>query len=185
MLMLRKPPLVSVPSLMAVAAHHAVADADVLAQSRRSALQGDAVVVAIGQHALHNDLMTAVQVERIVVVVVAVEHLDVLYFQSVAGQVVLHPAARVAQRHVADGDVLALDEANKVGPRDALVVPRELLKGPSAPVDGARSAQHNVLHAVGINQLHRLRLRAQRHVVALHGAVVVQVGRAEERCPML
>ena len=68
-----------------VARHHTVADSDVFAQSWRRAFQRDAVVVAVGYHPLHDDLVTTVQVQRVVVVVVAVLHLDAYYLQAVAG----------------------------------------------------------------------------------------------------
>ena len=111
---------------VAVARHHAVGYADVLAEPWRGALQGDAIVVAVGHHAPDDDVVASVQVECVVVVVVAVDHLDVLDVQAVAGQVVLHPSAAVAQCYAAHTHVATADEAQQVGARDALVVPREL-----------------------------------------------------------
>ena len=67
--------------------------------------------------------MTTIQIERIIVVVVAVVHLDASDLQSVAGQIVLHPTAGVAQGDVAHGYVLTLDEAQQMWTSDAFIVP--------------------------------------------------------------
>ena len=75
-----------------MAAHHTVGHADVLARPWRRALERDAIVVAVGHHAGHHHVVTTVKVEGIVVVVVAVEHLDVGNPHPVARQVMLHPA---------------------------------------------------------------------------------------------
>ena len=136
---------------IAVTAHHAVGDTDVLAQLRRCGFQRDAVVIGVGHDIRHNHIMTAVQVERIVVVVVAVIHLDAADMQTVTGQIVLHPAAAVAQGDVSHGDILALYKSDKVRPRDALIVPRQLLERPSPSVDRSLSVDADILHLVGID----------------------------------
>ena len=93
-----------------MAADHAVRDADILAEPGRRRLQRDAVIIGVGYHVCHNDIMTTVQVEGIVVVVVAVQHPDAVDAHAVTGQVVLHPASAVLQGNAADGDVLTPDE---------------------------------------------------------------------------
>ena len=72
--------------------HHAVADTDILTQTGRRTLQRDTIVVGVGYHALNDNIMTAVKVERIIIVVVAIENLDAFYLQAVTGQIMLHPA---------------------------------------------------------------------------------------------
>ena len=78
---------------IAMAAHHAVCDSDVLAEPWRGALQRNAVVVGVADHVAHRHLMAAVQVERIIIVVVAVDDRDAVNLHAVAGQPVLHPAS--------------------------------------------------------------------------------------------
>ena len=166
---------------IAMARYHAVADADILAKARRGRFQGDAVVVAIRHDASHNHLVTAVNIQSVVVIIVAIEHLDAVDSHAVAGQIVLHPAAGVPQCDVLDGDILALNETYQVRTGDALVVPRELFEGAASSVDSAEAVNHHVSDLVGINQLNGGCLRAQRHVVGLHRPVVVQVGTAVKR----
>jgi len=146
---------------IAMAGQHAVADADILAETWRGALQRDAIVVAIGHDAPDDDLMTAVDIQRVVIVVVAIKHLDAVYFHAVTGQVVLHPATRVLQGDILDDDILTLDEADKVRTSDALVVPGEFLEGASSSIDGTKAINHHVLHLVSIDQLDGRCLRAQ------------------------
>ena len=67
-----------------------------------------------------------------------------------------------------------------MGARDAFVVPRQLLKGLAPSVDGSLSVYRDVLHTIGINQLDGGALCAQRHVVRLHGAIVLQASAAVE-----
>ena len=97
--------------------------------------------------------MTAIDIKRVIVVVVAIEHLDAIYSYAVAGQIVLHPATGVLKGDVLDGDILTLDETDEVGTSDALVVPGEFLEGATLSVDGAKAINHYVFHVVGINQL--------------------------------
>ena len=61
---------------VAMTAYHTVADADILAESGRGGFQCDAIVIAVGDHPSHDDLMTAVNVEGVVIVVVPVKHHD-------------------------------------------------------------------------------------------------------------
>ena len=165
--------------------HHTVSDANVLTEAGRSALQRDGIVVAVGYHPPHDHVVTAVQVEGIVVIVITVLHLDALYLHSVAGQIMLHPAAAVLQRDVPHGDILALDEPQQVGTGDALIVPRQFPESPAPSVDGAIAVDHHVPHLVGIDQLDGVGLCAQRDIVRLHGPVILQVGTAIERGPLL
>ena len=144
-----------------MAGQHAVTDADILAETWRGALQRDAIIVAIGYDALDDDLMTAVDIQGIVIVVVAIEHLDAVYSHAVTSQVVLHPATRVLQGDVLDDDILTLDEADKVRTSDALIVPAEFLEGASSSVDGAKAINHHVPCLVGIDQLDGRGLCAQ------------------------
>ena len=162
--------------------HDAVGYAHILAEPGRSRLQRDAVVVGVGNDTRHHHLMTAVQIEGVVVVVVAVQHLDAVNPQPVAGQVVLHPATAVLQRNAAHRNVLTLDEAQQVGTGDALVIPRQFLESTAPTVDDALTADSHMAHLVGIDQLDGGSLRAQRHVVRLHRAVVLQARTAIERC---
>ena len=136
-----------------MAGYHTVRDADILAEAGRGGFQGDAVVVAIGYDAPDDDVVTAIDVERVIIVVVAIEHLDAVDTHTVAGQIMLHPAARVPERDIFDGDVLTLDEADEVGAGDALVVPGEFLEGAPLSVNGSKAINHYVFHVVGINQL--------------------------------
>ena len=121
--------------------------------SQRRGLQRDGIVVGIGYHAPYDDFVTAVDVEGIVIVVIAVEHLDSLNLQTVAGQIMLHPTAAVPKGDVPDGDILALDEAEQVGTGDALIVPGEFLEGPSSSVDSPETADGDVVYLVGIDEL--------------------------------
>ena len=105
--------------------------------------------------------MTAIDIQRVVIVVVAIKHLDAVYPHTVTGQVVLHPATRVLQGDVLDDDILTLDEADKVRTGDALVVPGEFLEGAPSSVDGTKTINHHVLHLVSIDQLDGRCLRAQ------------------------
>ena len=106
-----------------MARHHAVADADILAQTWRGALERDAVVITVSHHAFHHHVMASVDVEGVVVVIVAVENLDTIDAQPVASQVVLHPTAGVAQRDIFHHNVTALDEAQQMWTCDSLIVP--------------------------------------------------------------
>ena len=129
--------------------------------------------------------MAAVQVQRVVVAVVAVGNLDATDAQAVAGQIVLHPATAVLECDVLDGDVATLDEAQQMGTGDALVVPRQFGEHAASPVDGAIAVDDDILHRVGIDELDGLGMGAQRHVVRFHAAVVPQVGGAIECCSQL
>ena len=95
---------------VAMARHHAVGNADVLAKARRRALQRDGIVVAVGPQVADQHVVAAVEVEGVVVVVVAVFHLDAVDAQAVAGQVMLHPATAVSQRNILYHNVLAIDK---------------------------------------------------------------------------
>lgn len=59
--------------------------------------------------------MTAINIERVVVVVIAIVHLDILYPHAVASQIVLHPATGVPESDATDGDILALDKTDEMG----------------------------------------------------------------------
>ena len=95
--------------------------------------------------------MTAIEVEGIVVVVISVENLDSIDVQPVAGQIVLHPAAAVAEGDIPYGDVAALDETYQVWTGNAFVVPGLFGEGPSLSVDGACAVDDHVVHFVGID----------------------------------
>ena len=159
---------------------HAVADADILAEAGRSALERDAIIVGVGQQATHHHIVTAINIERVVVVVIAIVHLDILYPHAVASQIVLHPATGVPESDAPDGDILALDKTDEMGTGDAFVVPRQLLEGTAPAIDGAIAINRHMAHLVGIDQLDGGGLGAQRHVVGLHGTVVLEVGAAIE-----
>ena len=167
---------------IAMARHDAVGYTHILAKPGRSRLQRDAVVVGVGYNTRHHHLMTAIQIEGVVVVVVTVQHLDTVNPQPVAGQVVLHPAAAVLQRDAAHRDILALNEAQQMGTGDALVIPRQLLEGTSTPVDNTLTADGHMVHLVGVNQLDGGSLCAQRHIVRLHRTVVLYARTSIERC---
>ena len=165
---------------VAMTRYHTVADTDILAETWRGRFQGDAVIVAIGQDTLDNDLMTAIDIQCIVVVVVAIEHLDVLYPHTVASQIMLHPTTRVLEGDILDCDILALDKTNQVWTGKALIVPRQFFEGAASPVDGTKAINHNIFHLIGIDQLDGGCLRAQRYIVGPHWLVVLQVCAAKE-----
>ena len=144
-----------------MAGQHAVADADVFAETWRGALQRDTIVVAVGNDTPDNDFMTTVDIQRVVVIVVAIEHLDAVYAHTVASQIVLHPATRVLEGDVLDGDILTLNEADEVRTGDSLIVPGEFLEDTSSSVDGAQTINHHIFYLVGIDQLDGRGLRAQ------------------------
>ena len=125
--------------------------------------------------------MTAIQIEGVVVIVITVLHLDTLYLQSIASQIMLHPATAVLQGNISHGDILALDESQQMGPGDAFVIPRQLFKSSAPSVDGAIAIDHHVLHLVGIDQLDGIGLCAQRDIVRLHRLIILQVCAAIER----
>ena len=141
-------------------AYHTVADADILTESGRGGLQCDAIVIAVGDHSSHDDLMTAVDVEGIVIVVVPVKHLDAVDAEAVASQEVLHPTTAVAQGDVLDGDIAALDKAQQVRTGDALIIPRFFLEGASPAIDGACARDGYITDGVGIDELYSGGLRA-------------------------
>ena len=119
---------------IAMAGHLAIRNLDVLAESGRGGLQRDTIVVGIGNHIGDRDCVTTVQVECIVVVIVAVEDLDAIDDKAVASQIVLHPATTVLQRDILDGDVLALDETKQMGTRNAFI-----------------AVNHDIVHLVGVD----------------------------------
>ena len=125
--------------------------------------------------------MTTVEVEGIVVVVISVENLDSIDVQPVAGQIVLHPAATVAEGDIPDGDVAALNETYQVRTGDAFVVPRLFSEGPSLSVDGACAVDDHVVHLVGIDQLDGGGLRSERHIVRFHRQIIPDVSTPVER----
>ena len=86
---------------VAMARYHAVGNANILAEAWRGALQCDGIIVGIGKHIAYHHFMASVEVEGIVVVVVAVEHLYAVNLHTVASQIVLHPATGVLQCDVA------------------------------------------------------------------------------------
>ena len=67
-----------------------------------------------------------------------------------------------------------------MGTGDALVVPRQLLEGAAAAVDGAEAVDDQMGDALGIEQLDGGGLRAKRHIAGLHGPVVLQARAAVE-----
>ena len=141
--------------------HHTVSNDNVLAESGRRGLQRDAVVVRVGYHTTHNDVVTAIQVQRIIIIIVTVHDLDTVDSYTVAGQIVLHPTAAVTQRNVLDHDVTTLYESQQVWTCDALVVPRLLGKHTPLSVYRSVAVNHYILSLVGIYQLYRRRMRSQ------------------------
>ena len=83
---------------IAMAGHLAIRNLDVLAESGRGGLQRDTIVVGIGNHMGDRDFVTTVQVECIVVIIVAVEDLDAIDDKTVASQIVLHPTTSMTRR---------------------------------------------------------------------------------------
>ena len=138
---------------IAMAGHLAIRNLDVLAESGRGGLQRDTIVVGIGNHIGDRDFVTTVQVECIVVIIVAVEDLDAIDDKTVASQIVLHPATTVLQRNVLDGNVLALDETKQMRAGDAFIVPRQLFEGTPSSVNDAIAVDGDIAHLVSINQL--------------------------------
>lgn len=125
--------------------------------------------------------MTTVEVEGIVVVVIAVEHGDTVDFHAVAGEIVLHPATGIFQRHAADPHIRAADEAEEMRTGYPFVVPRELRKSAAAAVDSALAGDGHTRGAVGIDELYGWRVGAERHIIGLYGRIVGYVGAAEKR----
>ena len=116
--------------------YHTIADTHVFAKTGRGALQCNTIVVAISYHTTHNHLMAAVDIQRIVIIVITIKNFDSIDIQAVASQVVLHPAARITQGDTTHQDVLTLDKANQMRTGDTLIVPRKFLKGPSTTING-------------------------------------------------
>ena len=65
-------------------------------------------------------------------------------------------------------------------PRDALVVPRQFLKGSSSSVDGSLTVDGHVRHLVGIDELDGCYIRPQRYIVRFHRDIILEVGAAVE-----
>ena len=168
-----------------MARYHAIGNKDVFAEPGRGAFQCDAIIIRIHQQPLDENPATTVNIEAVVVVVIAVIYLEVLNPHMETGQIMLHPATRVLQGDILHGNLLALDETDEMRSCDALVVPRQLFKRPALSVDGAFAINHHILHLVGIDQLDGGNLRAQRHKVRLHRPVVHQGCAAIERRPFL
>ena len=129
--------------------------------------------------------MATIQVEGVVVVVIAVEHLDTLYLQTVASQIMLHPATAVLQGDIPHGDVLALDKSQQMRPGDTLIIPRQFLESAPATINRSIAVDDHIPHLVGIEQLNCVGLRAQRDIVRFHWPVVVHICTAIERGTML
>ena len=169
---------------IAMAGHLAIRNLDVLAESGRGGLQRDTIVVGIGNHIGDRDFVTTVQVECIVVVIVAVEDLDTINDKTIASQIVLHPATTVLQRNVLDGNVLALDETKQMRAGDAFIVPRKLFEGTPSSVNDAIAVDGDIAHLVGINQLDSSGMGAQGNIVGLDGDIVLQIGTTIKGCPL-
>ena len=109
--------------------------------------------------------MASVQVEGVVVKVVAIEDLYTIDMQTVAGQIVLHPTAAVTECDVLDGDILALNKAQQMGSRDSLIVPRKFLERTSPAVDSAKTADDHIVNFVGKDELDGCAMSPQRDIV--------------------
>ena len=96
---------------------------NVLTKSRRCGLQCDTVVIRICRYATYNDVVTAIQIECIVVVVVSVHDTNAINAYTVASQIVLHPASAIFECYVFDSDVTTLYETQQMRTCDTLVVP--------------------------------------------------------------
>ena len=105
--------------------------------------------------------MTTIKVERVIIVVISIENLDSIDKNTVAGQIVLHPAARVFQRNALDSNVFALNETQQMGTGDAFIIPGMFLESPSSAINSTIPVDGDILHLVGIDQLDGVGLRAQ------------------------
>ena len=166
---------------IAMTRYHTIADTHVFAKTGRGALQRNTIVIAISYHAAYNHLMAAVDIQRIVIIVITIKNLDSIDIQAVASQVVLHPATRIAQGNTTHQDVLTLDKANQMRTGDSLIVPRKFLKGPSTTIYDTQAVNRYVVHAIGINQLDGSSLRSKRQIVRFHRYIILQSGTAIER----
>ena len=69
---------------IAMARHHTIANSHIFTKTGRGALQRNAIVVAIGYHSTHNHIMTAIYIQRIVIIVISIKNLDSIDSQAVA-----------------------------------------------------------------------------------------------------
>ena len=75
--------------------HDTVGNHNVLAESRRCGFQRDTIVVRVSRHATYNDVVTTVQIECVVVIVVAIYDTNAVNPDAVTSQIVLHPASAI------------------------------------------------------------------------------------------
>ena len=99
--------------------------------------------------------MATIDIEGVIIIVVTIKNLDSIDIQTVAGQIVLHPAATVPECYILHRNVLALDEPKQVRTRDAFIVPRKFLESTPPAIDGSLAADDNMTHLVCIDQLNR------------------------------
>ena len=105
--------------------------------------------------------MTAIKIERIIIVVITIKDLDSIDKNTVAGQIVLHPAARIFQRNALHRNVLTLNETQQMRTRNAFIIPGMFLESPSSPINSTITVDGDILNLVGIDQLDGVSLRAQ------------------------
>ena len=128
--------------------------------------------------------MASVQIQCIIIVIVAVENLDAFNPHPVASQIVLHPASGVPQRNVLDDDILTLDETQQMRTGHPLVVPGEFLKGAATSVYRTIAVYRHMTHLVSKDQLDGSRLCTQGYIVGFQRLVVLQVRTAIQCCPL-
>ena len=156
-----------------MARYHTIADTHVFTKTGRGALQRNTIVVTISYHTTHNHLMTAINIQCIVIIVITIKNLDSIDIQAVASQVMLHPAARITQGDTTHQNILTLDKANQMRTGDAFIVPREFLKGPSSTIYGTQAINRHILHAISIDQLNSGSLRSKRQIVRFHRYIIL------------
>ena len=89
--------------------------------------------------------MASVNIESVIIIVIAILYLDTLYPDAVAGEIVLHPASTVLQSHIFYGDITALYKPEQMRAGDSFVIPRFFLECPPSSVDSTISVDYHIL----------------------------------------
>ena len=113
-----KPPLDSVPSLMALQWLRAMQSLMVMLFARpvQGALERDPVVVGL-EHALrHRAILAAVEVDAVIIGIAEIPDPDTAHNDSLAGEIMLHPHRRVLQAQPLDAHVAAIHQPDEIGP---------------------------------------------------------------------
>ena len=158
-----------------MAAHHAIWNADILTEPGWRTLQRDTIIVRIAYHITHHHFMTPVQIECIVIIVVAIDDSNSINHHTITRQPMLHPASWIPKRNAFQLHITTLYKAQQMGSCDAFIVPWQFRERLAATVNNTFTVNSHILHIICPNQLYSRCVGAQRDITGPLRCVVIDV----------